>query len=166
MRHIVLVALLLLAAVPGLAVNPDEILADPRLEALARSITRQVRCVVCQNQSIDDSEAEIARDMRQIVRARVLAGDGEQQVLEFLTLRYGDYVLLDPPWKPKTYALWVGPWVLLALAGMVALLWMRARQTIAPPAVPPLSDAELARLDALIERIEGAAEKRPREPKP
>ena len=76
MKRLLLIALLALAAFPGLAVNPDEILADPRLEALARSITRQVRCVVCQNQSIDDSEAEIARDMRQIVRARVLAGDG------------------------------------------------------------------------------------------
>ena len=171
MRRLVLAFAFVLAAVlaatPALALNPDEILPDPALEALARTITRQVRCVVCQNQSIDDSEAELAHDMRLLVRARVLAGDGERQVLDFLVARYGDFVLLDPPFKPKTYALWAGPWVVLVLGGLVVLLWFRVRSTVAAPAaVPPLSAADRARLDALIEVIEGKTPATGHEPAP
>jgi len=156
MRRALLVLALLFAAAPALAVNPDEILADPKLEALARTITRQLRCVVCQNQSIDDSEADLARDMRRVVRLHVVAGDSERQVLDFMVARYGDFVLLDPPFKPKTYALWFGPWIALTLAGMVALLWFRVKSSIgARNTVPPLSTAERARLDALLAEIDG-----------
>jgi cytochrome c-type biogenesis protein CcmH len=158
MKQALFALILLLAATPALAVNPDEILPDPALESLARTITRQLRCVVCQNQSIDDSEADLARDMRRVVRARVVAGESEQQVLDFMVVRYGDFVLLDPPFKPKTYALWIGPWIMLALAGMVALLWFRVKRTISAPAsVPPLSAAEIARLDVLLNEIDGKA---------
>ncbi|MSO71289.1 MAG: cytochrome c-type biogenesis protein CcmH [Alphaproteobacteria bacterium] len=167
MKRALFALALLLAAAPALAVNPDEILSDPGLEALARTITRQLRCVVCQNQSIDDSEANLARDMRRVVRTRVLAGDGERQVLAFMVARYGDFVLLDPPFKPKTYALWFGPWVVLALAGMIALLWFRVKRSVAAPtSVPQLSAAERTRLDALLAEIDGEPHARGRERKP
>ncbi len=137
------------------AMAPGEMLPDPVLETRARGIARQIRCVVCQNQSIDDSEAELARDMRRVVRERVAAGASEAEVLDFLVARYGDFVLLDPPWKPKTYLLWVGPWMVLGVAGMVALLWLRHRAAVRGPGeIPPLSPAERARLDALIAELE------------
>ncbi len=162
----VMVAAFLLIAAPVLAVNPDEVLADAVLEARARALSKVLRCVVCQNQSIDDSNAELARDLRILVRERLVAGDEDQQVLDFVVARYGDFVLLDPPFKLKTFGLWFGPWIIAGGALLVVLLWFTSRrQTAEPGEVPPLSAAELARLDALVEGLEGGHSGKP-EPRP
>jgi cytochrome c-type biogenesis protein CcmH len=113
-----LVLLFVVLAVPALAVLPDERLADPALEARARTLGQELRCLVCQNQSIDDSNADLAHDLRVLVRERLTAGDSDPQVLAYLTSRYGDYVLLRPPIKPATLLLWFGP-PLLLLAGII-----------------------------------------------
>lgn len=140
--------LLLLAAPPAAAVEPSEMLSDPALEARAREISRGIRCLVCQNENIDDSGAELAADLRRLVRERVKAGDSDQQVRDFLVARYGDYVLLRPPVEPRTWLLWFGPPALLALAGL-GLLWQwRRRAGAAPP--PPLDEGERQALDRLL----------------
>jgi cytochrome c-type biogenesis protein CcmH len=133
-----LLALTLLAAVltPGgapLAVQPDEILDDPVLEARARELSKEIRCLVCQNESIDSSNADLARELRLLVRERLTAGDSDQEALDFLVARYGDFVLLRPPFKPATYVLWFGP-ALVLLAAEAA----------------PLTAEESARLDRLL----------------
>jgi cytochrome c-type biogenesis protein CcmH len=147
-----LVALALLAAAAGpapAALDPAERLADPALEARARAITRQLRCVVCQNQSIDDSNAELARDLRRLVRERIAQGDSDSQVLAFVVARYGDYVLLRPPLTAGTLALWFGPAALLLAGG--AFLFVRARRRAAAGAAPPpLSAEEARRVAALV----------------
>jgi cytochrome c-type biogenesis protein CcmH len=121
------------------------------LEARAREIGRALRCVVCQNQSIDDSAAEVAHDMRRAVRERLVAGDSDAQVMAFMVARYGDYVLLKPPFKPGTLVLWLGAPVLLLVAGGALLVAARRRR--AAPATPtPLSDEEQRRLAALLKR--------------
>jgi cytochrome c-type biogenesis protein CcmH len=131
-RRIVITAvtLAMLVSQPAFAVEPDEILADPVLEERARAISKQVRCVVCQNQDIDSSNAGVARDLRLLVRERLVAGDSDQQVMDFLVARYGDYVLFNPPWKPSTYILWVAPIVILGLGGIAtaAVLTQNARR--------------------------------------
>ncbi len=131
-RRIVITAVTLatLVSQSAFAVEPDEILADPVLEERARAISKQVRCVVCQNQDIDSSNAGVARDLRLLVRERLVAGDSDQQVLDFLVARYGDYVLFNPPWKPSTYILWVAPIVILGLGGIAtaAVLTQNARR--------------------------------------
>ncbi|NOD78517.1 cytochrome c-type biogenesis protein [Ruegeria sp. HKCCD4332] len=131
-RRIVITAVTLatLVSQSAFAVEPDEILADPVLEERARAISKQVRCVVCQNQDIDSSNAGVARDLRLLVRERLVAGDTDQQVLDFLVARYGDYVLFNPPWKPSTYILWVAPFVILGLGGIAtaAVLTQNARR--------------------------------------
>ena len=131
-RRIVITAvtLAMLVSQPAFAVEPDEILADPVLEERARAISKQVRCVVCQNQDIDSSNAGVARDLRLLVRERLVAGDTDQQVMDFLVARYGDYVLFNPPWKPSTYILWVAPIVILGLGGIstAAVLTQNARR--------------------------------------
>src|SRR3954471_15999273 len=104
-----LVAASCLLAAPAFAVQPDEILPDAKLEARARDLSRELRCMVCQNQSIDDSDAPLARDLRLLVRERLTAGDSDQQVLDFLTVRYGPFVLLKPPLTSRTVVLWVTP---------------------------------------------------------
>jgi len=144
----VLAALLL--ALPAVAVEPSEVLPDPALEARARELGRALRCVVCQNQSIDDSSAEVAADMRRAVRERLVAGDSNAAVFDFMVARYGDYVLLRPPFKPGTLLLWLGaPLVLLVAGG--ALLFAARRRTAAPVAAPePLSDEERQRLDRIL----------------
>ncbi|MCO6418209.1 cytochrome c-type biogenesis protein CcmH [Siccirubricoccus sp. KC 17139] len=146
-RSYALVALLLLAS-PALAAvgDPAEQLRDPALEEKAREIGRELRCMVCQNQSIEDSDADLARDLRRIVREQVAAGRSEREVVAYLHDRYGDYVLLRPPLKPETVLLWATP--AIALAGGVALvLAMRRRAAMAPEAAP-LSAEEEARLAA------------------
>jgi len=155
MRHLALCALLLglSVATPALAVNPDEMLKDPAQEARARELGRELRCLVCQNQSIDDSDADLARDLRLIVRERIGKGDTDNDVRRFLVERYGDYVLLKPPFKPTTLVLWLGPPLLLLLAaGMVALFYRRHRRAKdVPPAVEvPLTPEEQRRLDRLL----------------
>ena len=123
---IVLFAAALAAASPSFAVQPDEILADTALETRARTLSRELRCMVCQNQSIDDSEAPLARDLRLLVRERIAAGDSDAQVIDFLVARYGEFVLLKPRLKSHTLLLWLLP--PLALAGGGFALWMHGRR--------------------------------------
>jgi cytochrome c-type biogenesis protein CcmH len=143
-----LLALALLASGPALAVNPDEILADPAQEARAREIGRELRCLVCQNQSIDDSDAGLARDLRVIVRERIKAGDSDGQIKDYLVGRYGDFVLLNPPFKPATWLLWLGPLLLAAIAALVALAFYRKAGRRSPE--KPLTEAEKKALEALV----------------
>ena len=116
-----------LQSVPLHAVQPDEILPYAKLEERARNLSRELRCMVCQNQSIDDSDAPLARDLRLLVRERLTAGDSDKQVMDFLTTRYGDFVLLNPPMNAKTFLLWALPSGLLILGGIVLVLAMRRR---------------------------------------
>ena len=144
----VLLALVLVFAVagPARAVDPDEMLKDPALEARARHLGQELRCLVCQNESIDDSNADLARDLRKIVRERLTAGDSDQQIIDFLRARYGDFVLLKPPFEPATWALWLTPPAVLLIAGTLVLLAARRR---AEPAPRPLSEDERRALKAL-----------------
>jgi cytochrome c-type biogenesis protein CcmH len=145
-----LVLLLLAVAAPvRAAVDPGEVLGDPAREARARAITRQLRCLVCQNQSIDDSNAPLARDLRRVVRERIVAGADDSEVIDYVVARYGDFVLLRPPVKPETWLLWFGPGV-LALAGAVFLL-VRSRRQNAQLSVAPLTPGEQARARAMLE---------------
>ena len=146
-----LAVLILLLSVPALAVEPGEILDDPKLEDRAREISKDLRCVVCQNQSIDDSNAELARDMRLLVRERLQEGDSNQQVLDYMVSRYGDFVLLNPPMKAKTYLLWFGPAAILLLGVFAAVMFYRRRPGGAAAETPaPLSEAERKRLADLM----------------
>ena len=139
---------LVLLAGPLAAIGPDEILADPAMEARARALSRQLRCLVCQTESSDDSNAELARDLRLLVRRRLVAGDSDAAVLDYVHTRYGDYVLMRPPVSDRTALLWFGPFVLLI--GIGGLLVIRARRTTKRPAAPvPLTEAEQARLRRL-----------------
>ena len=151
-RLLGLVWLLACLAGPGAgiqaATNPDEILADPVLEQRARALGKELRCLVCQNQSIDDSDADLARDLRRIVRERLVAGDSDAEIIGFLTARYGDFVLLKPPVKPATWGLWFGPALVLLGAGAGIVLYLRRRRSSSAP--PSLSAEERARLDALL----------------
>lgn len=141
---LVLVFLILcsvLTATSAHAVEPDEILADPALEARARALTQELRCVVCQNQSVDDSDAPLARDMRVLVRERIKAGDTDDDVRAFVVARYGKFVLLSPPVEGDTLILWFAPFALLGLGALAAWAYMRglARQ---PATATALSAAE------------------------
>lgn len=135
------VSLLLLTS--AFAVEPDEILPDPILEARAREIGRELRCVVCQSQSIDDSNAPLARDLRLLVRERLMAGDSNDEAKAFVVARYGEFVLLKPPQSAGTIALWTAPAALLALAVIAGVLALRGRHRTAPE---PLTAEEEARL--------------------
>ena len=115
MRALVLALAFLLAA-PAWAVEPDEMLEDPLLEARARTLSQEIRCLVCQNEPIDSSNAPLARDLRILLRERLTAGDSDAEVKAYLVARYGDFVLFDPPMKPSTYLLWFGPALMLLLA--------------------------------------------------
>ncbi len=136
-------------AMPALAVEPDEILADPTLEARARHISAGLRCLVCQNQSIDDSNAPLARDLRLLVRERLKAGDSDSQVMRFIEDRYGEFVLLRPPFDARTLLLWLAPFLVLASAIVVALRLFRSRPAPAS-GVPALTGEEEERLRALL----------------
>jgi cytochrome c-type biogenesis protein CcmH len=129
------------------ASDPAERLPDPAQEARARAVMQQVRCVVCQNESIDDSDAEIARDLRRVVREQVKAGRDEAQIKAFLVDRYGDFVLLKPPFSPAQAVLWIGPFAALAGAGLY--LWLQTRRRSEGEAEAPLSPEEEARVRAL-----------------
>jgi cytochrome c-type biogenesis protein CcmH len=131
------------------AVRPDEMLKDPALEARAREIGQELRCLVCRNQSIDDSDADLAHDLRVLVRQRLTAGDTDQQVIDYLVSRYGDFVLLKPPLKYDTYLLWFGP-ALVLLAGLWGLgRYMRRQAGMTGP--PPLSADEAQHLAQILE---------------
>jgi len=140
--------LFLFIALPALATEPSEMLKDPGLEARAREIGRALRCVVCQNQAIDDSNAEVAHDMRRAVRERLSAGDSDDAVFAFMVARYGDYVLLKPPFKPGTLILWLGGPLVLLVAGGALILAARKRHAPEPPA--PLTDEERAKVETLL----------------
>ena len=150
MRRFALILLLMTLAAPVFAVTPDEILKDPALEARARHISQGLRCMVCQNQSIDDSDAPLAHDLRLLVRQRLEAGDSDRQVIDFIVARYGDFVLLKPPFEFDTLLLWGLPPAAL-LAGAIALMIAarRRRTRIARP--PALSAAEQKRIANLID---------------
>lgn len=154
MRRLLVLLALLCAAGPATAIEPGERLADPAQEAQAREIGRQLRCLVCQNQSIDDSNAPLARDLRRVVRDRIKAGDSDQEVIAYIHARYGDFVLLRPPVRPGTWLLWFGPAAVLVIGlAVVAVRTARKRATAAAP--QPLSEAERRRLDALLPGDEG-----------
>jgi cytochrome c-type biogenesis protein CcmH len=147
---LVLTLIFVALATDALAVLPDERLADPVLEARARTLSQELRCLVCQNQSIDDSNADLAHDLRLLVRERLVAGDTDQQVLTYLTSRYGDYVLLRPPMKPETWLLWFGPPLLLIVGGLAILMSWRRRRAEALTRPAPLDADEQARLARLM----------------
>lgn len=130
------------------AVTPDEVLQDPKLETRARAISQVLRCVVCQNQSIDDSNAPLARDLRVLLRERLVSGDTDEQALDFIVARYGNFVLLNPPFQLNTLALWVGPTVFLLIAAMGFGQYLRKRSgERATQAAPPLTATEQKRID-------------------
>jgi cytochrome c-type biogenesis protein CcmH len=149
MKIWLLTAMLLLTALVAHAVEPRERLADPALEARARAISGQLRCLVCQNESIDESGADLAHDIRVFVRERLTAGDTDGQAMAAVVNRYGAFVLLKPPVEPATYLLWYGPPLLLVVGLCGTLVWLRRRQTTQVDA-PPLSAEERRRLDGLM----------------
>ena len=153
MRRLALIALLVALAAPtaALAVEPDEILKDPALEARARNLSSELRCLVCQNQSIDDSAAPLARDLRVLVRERLSAGDSDSQVLNFLVARYDEFVLLNPRFELHNLLLWGLPPVVL-VAGMIALFVTARRRQSANLQAPALSAAEQQRITTLVEK--------------
>ena len=148
-RVILTLACLWLAAGPSLAFQPDEVLDDAKLEARARAISAGIRCLVCQNQSIDDSDAPLARDLRILVRERLVAGDSDSEVVDFLVDRYGEFVLLQPRFGLHTLVLWLGPFAILALAALAALKWRR-RAAADPAGEVALSGSEARRLAELM----------------
>jgi cytochrome c-type biogenesis protein CcmH len=148
LRAILLTAALSVAmALPALAVRPDEILADPALEARARTISAELRCMVCQNQSIDESDADLAHDLRVLVRERLTAGDTDDEVIDFIVARYGEFVLLKPRFSARNALLWGAPALILIVGGL--FLVFRGR-TSRRQATAPLSSAEQARLKDIL----------------
>jgi cytochrome c-type biogenesis protein CcmH len=149
-----IIALLTFAAVPcAIAVEPDEVLSDAALEARARALSKELRCMVCQNQSIDDSEAPLARDLRILVRERLQAGDSDRQVIDFLVARYGEFVLLRPRFSWHTAVLWLGPAAMLLIGGCAVLVLARryrANSAAAAEGQQVLTAAEAARLSDIL----------------
>lgn len=149
-RMVTLTCLLLLAPLVARAVQPDEIMTDPRLEARARSLSAQLRCLVCQNESIDESHADLARDLRVLVRERLQAGDRDDQIRAFLVLRYGDFILLKPPFKLETWLLWGAPFLILIAGGGIIFVARRRQKSLAQANSLSLSEAERAKLEAML----------------
>ncbi len=147
------------ASAPAGAVNPDEILDDPVLEERARDLSAGLRCLVCQNQSIDSSNAELARDLRLLVRERLVKGDSDDEIRAYVVARYGDFVLLRPPLKPETYFLWFGPVLILALGALGVAFYLRRRPAAAVGGPKPLDQGERARLARLLDDKDGSAPK-------
>jgi cytochrome c-type biogenesis protein CcmH len=146
----VLTCLLLLAPLAARAVQPDEIMTDPRLEARARALSAQLRCMVCQNESIDESHADLAHDLRVLVRERLQAGDSDDQIRAFLVRRYGDFILLKPPFKLETWLLWGAPVVILLIGCSIIFVARRQQKSLAPANIVSLSEAERAKLEAML----------------
>jgi len=151
MRRLALIVALFALLAPGaaFAVRPDEMLKDPALEARARHLSEELRCMVCQNQSIDDSEAPLAHDLRVLVRQRLEAGDTDPQVIDYLVSRYGDFVLLKPPFKLDTLLLWGLP-PLALIAGLAAVIAMARRRSGVPQGPEPLSSEEREKVATLV----------------
>ena len=145
----------LMLAAPAFAVTPQEKLADPALESRAESVGETLRCLVCQNESIEESNADLAHDIRVLLRQRILAGDTNTQAIQYIVNRYGQFVLLRPPVEPATYVLWYGPGILLVLAAFGTVIWLRRRaHTDVATATPKLTEAEQQRLDHLLRETE------------
>ncbi|KQY19749.1 cytochrome c-type biogenesis protein CcmH [Rhizobium sp. Root482] len=151
-RRSLLILAMLACAWPAFAVNPDEVLADPALEARARALSAQLRCMVCQNQSIDDSNAELAKDLRLLVRERLENGDSDDAVIDYVVSRYGEFVLLKPRFETKTLILWGAP-LLLFLAG-ASVMVVSARRRTGKEVGTNLTPEEQARLDAVLSEDE------------
>jgi cytochrome c-type biogenesis protein CcmH len=137
-----------MTALPAHAVQPNEMMSDPKLEARARSLSAQLRCMVCQNQSIDDSDAPLAHDIRVLIRERLAAGESDKAVKAFLVSRYGDFILLRPPLKMSTWLLWAGPPLILLFGAAFLSTAIRRRASLPPP---PLSPDEERRVSALLD---------------
>ena len=150
MRAVACIMALWLMALPAGAVEPDEVLADPALETRARALSRELRCVVCRTETIDDSDAGIARDLRLLLRERLVAGDSDTQVMAFMVARYGDYVLLRPPARGANLVLWLAGPVLLLIGGGIAVAYLRRRKAAEP--VAALTPDEERRLDEILRR--------------
>ena len=148
--RILAMAGVLLTPIATRAVEPHERLTDPALEARARTISGELRCLVCQNESIDESGADLAHDIRVFVRQRLSAGDTDAQAMQAIVSRYGAFVLLKPPVEPATYVLWYGPPLLVAVGLIGTLIWLKRRQS-APAEPPPLTVEERQRLDGLMQ---------------
>ena len=146
---------LILFVTPALAIQPDEILKDTVLEERARVISKELRCLVCQNQSIDDSDAPLARDLRVLVRERLQAGESDEEVINFVVDRYGDFVLLRPPVKASTLVLWLSPVAALIVGIFLLLTWFRKQKQLVPVQAKPLSEEEKKKLQAAFKRDEG-----------
>ena len=156
-RLFLVFSLLLIATPASHAVNPDEILEDLALENRARELSSEIRCMKCQNQSIDDSNADLARDLRILVRERLVAGDTNEEVLDYLVNRYGEFVLLKPRFSLSNLALWLAPAVALIFGLAIAWSVMRSRSSNAQPETPGarLSDAEHEQLTKILDEREG-----------
>jgi cytochrome c-type biogenesis protein CcmH len=135
---------------PAQAIGANEALPNAAQETRARALFQQLRCLVCQNQSIDDSDADLARDLRVLVRERIQAGDSDDDVLRYLTARYGDFVLLKPPVKETTLVLWLAPFAILLLGAFIIFITLRRRRATPTPAPAALTTDERARLEALL----------------
>ncbi len=157
MNRSIWVAVLVLVCLlgDGLALQPNEVLKDPALEARARALSKDIRCLVCQNQSIDDSNADLARDLRVLVRERLQKGDSDPEILDFLVKRYGDFVLLKPPVKASTYLLWYGPIGIFILGVLGLIVFFSNRRVVPDRATEGLSDDEEKRIAALLDDGEG-----------
>ncbi|MFO1136535.1 MAG: cytochrome c-type biogenesis protein [Rhodoblastus sp.] len=155
--HVVLLGLAMALAAPfaAQAVQPDEILPDPALEHRAREISGGVRCMVCQNENIDDSNAPLARDLRLLVRERLKKGDSDDQVRDYLVARYGDFVLLKPPLRPYTLILWITPVLVLLGAAGFTIARLRAQRPASVTALTEAERAELARIEGADESADG-----------
>ncbi|MCA3542785.1 MAG: cytochrome c-type biogenesis protein CcmH [Rhodobacter sp.] len=147
-----LLALVLLAAVPAGAVQPDEVLADPALEARARALSQGLRCPVCRNESIDESHADVARDLRLVLRERLVAGDSDEEVIDFIVARYGEYVLLNPTARGSNLLLWLAGHAMLGAGGLIAALYLRRRSSAGDPAAETLSETDARRLAELLKQ--------------
>ena len=152
LASLLFILLLLAGPSPLSAVEPNETLSDPILEARARALSKNIRCLVCQNQSIDDSNASLAKDLRVIVRERLIAGDTDTAILDYLVARYGQFVLLKPRKTMATFALWYGPWLILAFGALGAAVFLMRRRDMARAA--PLDTEEQARIATLMDNIE------------
>ncbi len=139
---------------PSVAVEPDEMLDNPVMEMRARAISQKLRCLVCQNENIDDSNADLARDLRLLVRERLVKGDTDEQVIAYIAERYGDFVLLRPPLQVNTFALWFGPLLVLTIGGFSIFVFLRRVKGRSAVVSPDLTQEERARVKNIVERTD------------
>jgi cytochrome c-type biogenesis protein CcmH len=155
-RLAIALVLVLVGLSAAQAFQPDEVLSDPKLEARARVLSAELRCLVCQNQSIDDTDAPHARDLRVLIRERLTAGDTDAEAIDFVVDRYGEFVLLRPRFAPHTLVLWLGPAAILLLGGLGTIVFVRSRRRpVAAEDAPPLSESERRRVEELLAGGEG-----------